>query len=186
MRIFTVKIPSWKILLSFSVGLLYRTVCSKVGNTAGFAKICPLLPACFTLVREIRQNDARELSPLLCPVQLGCIEQAFHAEIVGHGLDGLPLNFLILVQILPGGFDGGVTQDALDDVQRHLLLHQPGGQGVPEGVGIYVLDLTPLGHGPQTDVKALGVDVGAGGGREQQVVGVGPVRICHGEDMPNQ
>lgn len=123
MRIFTVKIPSWKILLSFSVGLLYRAVCSKVGNATGFAKICPLLPARLTLVREIRQNDARELSPLLCPVQLGCIEQAFHTEIVGHGLDGLPLDLLILVQVLPGGFDRGMPQNPLDDVQRHLLLH---------------------------------------------------------------
>lgn len=46
---------------------------------------------------------------------------------------------------------------------------------MPEGMGIHVLDLTSLGHGPQPDVKALGVDVGAGGGWKQQIVGVGPV-----------
>ena len=40
--------------------------------------------------------------------------------------------------------------------------------GLPEAVGIYVLGLAPLGHGPQLDIKALGADVSARGGRERQ------------------
>ena len=105
---------------------------------------------------------------------------------VGHGLNGLPLDLLVLMQVLPGGLNGRMAQNALNDIQRHLLLYQPGGQGVPEGVGVHVLDLAPLGHCPQPDVKALGVDVSARGGREQQVMGVGPIRVGHGEDVPDQ
>ena len=51
---------------------------------------------------------------------------------------------------------------------------------------IHILDLAPFGHLPQPDVKALGINVSTRSGREQQIIGIGPVRIGHSEDVPDQ
>lgn len=83
-------------------------------------------------------------------------------------------------------FYGRMTQDALHDVQRNISLHQPGCQRVAQGVGVHLFDLAALRYRLQPDLKSLRVKVGSFGGWKQQIVGIGPIAVGHGEDVAEQ
>ena len=79
-----------------------------------------------------------------------------------------------------------MPQNSLHDVERHLVLHQPRCQRVPQRVRIDLTDLAAFGNCGQTDLKALGIEMRSGLGREQQPVRVRPCGICQREQMPDQ
>ena len=79
-----------------------------------------------------------------------------------------------------------MPQNSLHDVERHLVLHQPRCQRVPQRVGIDLADLAAFGNCGQPDLKALGIEMRPGLGREQQPVRVRPCGICQREQMPDQ
>ena len=79
-----------------------------------------------------------------------------------------------------------MSQNSLHDVERHLVFHQPRRQRVPQRVGIDLADLAAFGNRGQPDLKALGIEVRPGLGREQQPVRVRPCGICQREQMPDQ
>ena len=90
------------------------------------------------------------------------------------------------MKIFARRFDRRVTQDALYDVERHFVFHQPRRQRVPQRVGIDLADLAAFGNCSQPDLKALGIEVRPGLGREQQPVRVRPSGICQGKQMAHQ
>ena len=79
-----------------------------------------------------------------------------------------------------------MPQNSLHDVERHLVFHQPRCQRVPQRVGIDLADLAAFGNRGQPDLKALGIEMRPGLGREQQPVRVRPCGICQREQMPDQ
>ena len=79
-----------------------------------------------------------------------------------------------------------MPQNSLHNVKRYLVLHQPRCQRVPQRVGIDLADLAAFGNCGQPDLKALGIEVRPGLGREQQPVRVRPCGICQREQMPDQ
>ena len=55
-----------------------------------------------------------------------------------------------------------------------------------QGMWVDLFDLAALRYGLQSDLKTLWVKIGSPGGREQQIVGVGPITVSHSKDMPDQ
>lgn len=79
-----------------------------------------------------------------------------------------------------------MPQNPLHDVEWYLVFHQPRRQRVPQRVGIDLADLAAFGNRGQPDLKALGVEMCPGLGREQQPVRVRPSGICQCEQMTDQ
>lgn len=108
-------------------------ICNKVGKGTRFARA--LSPTSW-LPGEVRQGDASEFVPLFCSVKGRSGYQLGGIQVAGHRTNDLPLNVLVLVQVLSSGLNRRVPQNTLDDVQRYFPFHQPGGQRVPLGVGV--------------------------------------------------
>ena len=64
------------------------------------------------------------------------------------------------------GDNGGMTHEVLDDADRDILLHQSGGEGVPECVDIDSLQFTAFTHRLHPFWVGSGVSVGPLSGRE--------------------
>ena len=79
-----------------------------------------------------------------------------------------------------------MPQNSLHDVERHLVLHQPRCQRVPQRVGVDLTNLAAFGNRGQSDLKALRVEMRPSFGRKQQPVRVRSCGICQREQMPDQ
>ena len=83
-----------------------------------------------------------------------------------HPVDGFPLFIVQHMGIFLCGDNGGMTHEVLDDADRDILLHQSGGEGVPECVDIDSLQFTAFTHRLHPFWVGSGVSVGPLSGRE--------------------
>ena len=67
-------------------------------------------------------------------------------KIIAHRANGFALNVFVFMKIFARRFDRRVTQDALYDVERHFVFHQPRRQRVPQCVGIDLANFAALGN----------------------------------------
>lgn len=72
-----------------------------------------------------------------------------------------------------GSDDGGVAHKVLDDANGDILLHQSGGEGMPECVDIDPLQLAPFADRLYPFLVGSGVGVDPPLGGEDEVLGIG-------------
>lgn len=158
----------------FRAGLRSRTFLFLLPEL--LAAILPFLPVCnkvcswakirsswlCSLLRKDWKRNVCKFCPRRCSVQFRCLIHFIHPQVCAHRVNRFAFNTLVFMKIFARCFDRCVAKDALHDIQRHPVLHQPRCQRMPQRVRIDLSDLAAFGYRCQPQLKALGVKMRSG------------------------